>query len=52
MFATVGMDNVAALGEQPSWAPVPVHPPLLAVIAGQVPVVVGCPTVQLVALYA
>jgi len=42
MLATVGIDNAAdALGEQPNWGPEPVHPPLVAVIAGHEPVVVG-----------
>ena len=47
------MDSAAeALGEQPNKGAEPVHPPLVAVIAGYEPVVVGCPTVQLGALYA
>ena len=44
------VDSVAPVGAHESCVPEPVHDPLFALIAGQEPVVVGVPTLQLLAL--
>jgi len=47
MAALVGIDSVAPEGAHDFDAPEPVQDALLAPTAGQVPVVVGVPTLQL-----